>query len=190
MHQTHKNIWVTTWNVVLLGPSCSKADQCWPEGCLIIVILGQLPTIHKSWYKMRCSPKYIISYVLNQNYNKMLKSDWLSTALISALIGQYASCLKNWTACAITRMLIKLFFHLLARKSWNFLSFDFKKSHIYHSDVLLKLWLICNRTSCRPIRSVIILVIKQIGLPWRGCPILLITHMIRDQIGLHSVLLP
>ena len=26
----------------------------------------------------------------NHNYNKILKSDWFSTALISALIGQYA----------------------------------------------------------------------------------------------------
>ena len=33
------------------------------------------------------------------------------------------------------------------------------------SQILLKLWLIGNRTSCRPIRYVIILVIKQIGLP-------------------------
>ena len=52
--------------------------------------------------------------------------------------------------------------------------------------ILLKLWLIGNRTSCHPIRSVIILVIKQIGLP----RILLITRMITDRIGLHSVLLP
>ena len=41
-----------------------------------------------------------------------------------------------------------------------------------------------------PIQSVIILVIKQIGLPLRGCPILLITRMITDRIGLHLVLLP
>ena len=33
-------------------------------------------------------------------------------------------------------------------------------------------------------------LIKQIGLPLRGRPILLITRMITDQIGLHSVLLP
>ena len=33
-------------------------------------------------------------------------------------------------------------------------------------------------------------MIKQIGLPLRGRPILLITHMIIDRIGLHSVLLP
>ena len=58
------------------------------------------------------------------------------------------------------------------------------------SQILLKLWLIGNRTSCRPIRSVIILVIKQIGLPLRGRPVLLITRMITDRIGLHSVLLP
>ena len=51
--------------------------------------------------------------------------------------------------------------------------------------MLLKLWLIGNRTEWSPIRSVIILVIKQIGLP-----ILLITRLITDQIGLHSVLLP
>ena len=45
-------------------------------------------------------------------------------------------------------------------------------------------------SSCRPIQSVIILVIKQIELPLRGRPILLITRMITDRIGLHSVLLP
>ena len=47
-----------------------------------------------------------------------------------------------------------------------------------------------NRTSCHPILSVIILVIKQIGLPLRGRPILIISRMITDRIGLHSVLLP
>ena len=31
---------------------------------------------------------------VNHNYNKILKSDWLSTALISALIGQF-----NRTVC-------------------------------------------------------------------------------------------
>ena len=33
-------------------------------------------------------------------------------------------------------------------------------------------------------------VIKQIGLPLRGRPILLITRMITGRIGLHSVLFP
>ena len=36
----------------------------------------------------------------------------------------------------------------------------------------------------------IILVIKQIGLPLCGRPILLITRMITDGTGIHSVLLP
>ena len=33
----------------------------------------------------------------NKNHNKILKSDWLSTVLISTLIGQYdrTSCLSN-----------------------------------------------------------------------------------------------
>ena len=35
---------------------------------------------------------------------------------------------------------------------------------LYHSKILLKLWLITNRTLCHPIWCVIILVIKQIGL--------------------------
>ena len=52
------------------------------------------------------------------------------------------------------------------------------------------LWLIGDRTSCRQIRSVIILVIKQIGPPIRVRPILLITRMNTDRIVLHSVLLP
>jgi len=33
-------------------------------------------------------------------------------------------------------------------------------------------------------------VINRIGLPLRGRPILLITRVITDRIGLHSVLLP
>ena len=32
---------------------------------------------------------YYYYYYYNHNYNKILKSDWLSTALISALIGQF-----------------------------------------------------------------------------------------------------
>ena len=43
-------------------------------------------------------------FFINHNYNKLLISDWLS-ALISALIGQHASCLSNWTVNAITRAL-------------------------------------------------------------------------------------
>ena len=47
-----------------------------------------------------------------------------------------------------------------------------------------------NRTSCRPIQSVIIRVINQIGRPRCGSPICLITSMVTDRIGRHEVLLP
>ena len=42
----------------------------------------------------------------NHNYNKIVKSVWLSTALISALIGHF-----NRTVRVITRALKWLFFH-------------------------------------------------------------------------------
>ena len=35
---------------------------------------------------------------------------------------------------------------------------------LYHSQILIKLWLITNRTLCHPVWCVIIPVIKQIGL--------------------------
>ena len=41
----------------------------------------------------------------NNNYNKILKSDWFSTALISALIGQF-----NWTVIASEKILEFLVF--------------------------------------------------------------------------------
>ena len=73
------------------------------------------------------------------------------------------------------------------------ISSDGKNSHFYQKRdaVFLKiewLWIIGNRTEFRPIRSVIIRVIKQIGR--RGYPILLFIPMITDRIGLHSILLP
>ena len=45
-----------------------------------------------------------------------------------------------------------------------------------------------DKTSCRSVRSVIILVNKQIELALRGRPIFLITRVITDQTGFHSVL--
>ena len=56
------------------------------------------------------------------------------------------------------------FFFTNSKKNWNYFCFDFKKGS-YISQTLLKSWLIGNRTSCPPIQSVIILMIKQIGLP-------------------------
>ena len=65
-------------------------------------------------------------------------------------------------------------FSLLAKKLSEFLKI---KSFKYH-----------DKTSCRPVRSVIILVNKQIELALLGRPIWLITRVITDQIGFHSVL--
>ena len=45
-----------------------------------------------------------------------------------------------------------------------------------------------EKTSCRPVRSVIILVNKQIELALRGRPILLIIRVITDQIGFHAAI--
>ena len=93
---------------------------------------------------------------------------------------------SNWTVRAITRAL-KWLFSLLAKKNWNFFSFDLKKEpYISQILILLKLWLIIgNRNEWSPIQPVLILVIKQIGLPR-----LLITHMITDRTGLQLDLLP
>ena len=65
------------------------------------------------------------------------------------------------------------------------LFFFFLYNNIFYKNIVPE---ICEILS--PIRSAIILVIKKVGLPLRGRPILLITRMITDQIGLHSVLLP
>ena len=56
------------------------------------------------------------NFNVNHNYNKIVKSDWLSTALISALIGQF-----NRTVHAIT--LKWLFFSLLVKQNFEFLVF-------------------------------------------------------------------
>ena len=55
--------------------------------------------------KLICNPP-------NHNYNKILKSDWLSTVLISAPIGQ-----SNWTLFAIIHAHLNGFLlSLLAKK--------------------------------------------------------------------------
>ena len=91
--------------------------------------------------------------------------------------------------CHRTCALKGRFFTASKKDSRNFLCFNLKKpiqKFCYSYNLLIS-----NRTSCHPIRSLIILVpIKQKGLLLLGCPILLITCMITDQIGLHSVLLP
>ena len=113
----------------------------------------------------------IYYYSSNNNYSKILKSDWLSTVLISALTGQFKRKVR-----AITRALKWLFF--TASKKNLGISCVLIKKEPNISQILLKLWLIGNRTEWSPIRSVIILVIKQIGLPLCGRSILLLSRNI------------
>ena len=49
---------------------------------IIIIIVNNLYNNNNYYYY------YYYYYYYHHNYNKILKSDWLSTALISALIGQ------------------------------------------------------------------------------------------------------
>ena len=51
--------------------------------------------VTSSLYKSHLATYY---YYYNHNYNKILKSDWFSTALISALIGQF-----NRTVCVMPK---------------------------------------------------------------------------------------
>ena len=73
------------------------------------------------------------------------------------------------------RALKWLFFTASKKNGISSVSINFKKRALYITNF-------GNRTLCRPIQSVIILVIDQIGLPLHG-------RMITDQIGLCSVLL-
>ena len=104
---------------------------------------------------------------------------------------------KGLTATSYICKLLAFFLLLLAFLNYVFwkLKKGFEKKYWMRDfrekgKILLKLWLIGKRTSSRPIRFVIKRVIKQIGLPLRGRPILLITRMITNRIGPHSVLLP
>ena len=58
------------------------------------LLLNDVPVFHENPFNHH-----------HHNYNKILKSDWLSTPLISG-----ESCLSNWTVRAITRALKWLFF--------------------------------------------------------------------------------
>ena len=57
----------------------------------------------------------------NHNYNKIVKSDWLSTALISAFIGQFNRTvrLSNWIVRVITRALKWLLFFTASKTKFR-----------------------------------------------------------------------
>lgn len=108
----------------------------------------------------------ILSIPSNHNYNKVVKSHWLSTVLISILIGQYKSCLSNWTVkqCMPSSALtwIGFSFSLLAKNG------------------ISCVW-IGNRTLCYPIQFVIMAFNKN-RTPLCCYVILLITFTITDGI--------
>ena len=66
--------------------------------------------------------------VYNHSCNKILKSDWLSTALISAFVGQF-----NRAVGAIMFALKQILITASKKKNWNFFCFDFRKEPVvYH----------------------------------------------------------
>ena len=75
----------------------------------------------------------LLYFGLNHNYNKILTSDWLSTVLISALIGQcnrtICVCLSNWTVHVIAHVHLNdfFFFFTASKKTQKFLVFWLKK---------------------------------------------------------------
>ena len=130
----------------------------------------------------------------NQNYSKILERDWLSPARSEHLqdsarvipvmkwSNRTVDTLCKWTVSDVVEHFVGLIivFFLMKTYNWCLLSFsnfvtvltnwkqEFKSSNS-----------ICNHT-----RN------QQIRLPLRGLPILIITRMVTDRIGLHSVLLP
>ena len=99
------------------------------------------------------------------------------------------SCLCQWTECIMFACCCLIF----CRVTRNVAFFSWKPiKYVYFlSQILSYLWSIDNRTLCYPTLSVIIPSCdKQIWPLLCGCPILFITPMMKDQSGLHLVLLP
>ena len=98
--------------------------------CISFIIcnkVGGLFTLQSTLWVSSLKMFTIINYYYNNynnnnhNYNvltitiiitnlRFLRSDWPSTALMTVLLEQYASCLNNWIVRAITRALKWLFF--------------------------------------------------------------------------------
>ena len=79
-----------------------------------------------------------------------------------------------------------IYWNVRAMRTHLILLFHFWRKTLGISSVLILKY--HDKTSCRPVWSVIILVNKQIELALRGRPISLITRVITDQIGFHSLL--
>ena len=138
-------------------------NRVWPDSTQKCFLLHSLQYHHHYYH---CHFRH---YYYNHNYNKILKSDWLSTALISALIWQYVPSGTH----------INSFFSLLAKIFFEFLVFWFKKRPLYVTN-FVKVMINWQQN----------FEITQIGLPLCNRLILLITRLITDWIGFHSVRLP
>ena len=81
----------------ILGYSATRVCQSLLYGLLLNALFGSIfiKCIHLVCVQINTE---VFPSVSNNNYNKILKSDWLSTALISA----YVSCRNNSTVRAIT----------------------------------------------------------------------------------------
>ena len=105
--------------------------------CISFIIcnkVGGLFTLQSTLWVSSLKMFTIINYYYNNynnnnhNYNvltitiiitnlRFLRSDWPSTALMTVLLEQYASCLNNWIVRAITRALKWLFFFTASKKN-------------------------------------------------------------------------
>ena len=98
------------------------------------------------------------------------------------------SCLCQWTECVMFACCCPIF----CRVTRNVAFFSWKPiKYVYFlSQILSYLWLIDNRTLCHPTLSVIIPVINKSDPCFVVVQFCFITPMMKDQRGLHLVLLP
>jgi len=130
-----------------------------------------------SWYRTVCY--WSVCYRTVQWANHIQSSIFNQPITFKVVITCVIACTRLlfcfWPLITGRRCLVLKCFHLLCR--YFFANFPFLSSVGYYSFLgNCNFMIIGNRTSCRPIRSVIILVIN--------------TCMITDRSGLHSVLLP
>ena len=125
-----------------------------------------------SWWWWWLSSSSSSSSTSSENHNKIPLSDWLSAALITALIRQ---CYRTVRVIVHTHF-YDLFFSLLAKTLTQscLLIWSYQKIN-----VVIVMINISDRNLSRPIWSLIILIIKQIRLQLSRHPILLISGKIQ-----------
>ena len=81
----------------LLSPSPSPSGTLWTRSrrpCAYLSKMAKSALAARAKIRLPCALKHRVQQEynnlrVNHNYNKIVKSDWLSTALISALVGQF-----------------------------------------------------------------------------------------------------